>query len=126
MLDTREGPVFAYQKQGPNRPWLDGQADGPNQFCLRKEQRARRGIKGKREGARMTEEMGPRQPAPEGADQKRGRRPPPAGTGIAIGVCLGAGVGLPLQNLALGIAIAVAFAVAFELAFKKQRETEAG
>lgn len=73
----------------------------------------------------MTEEMGPRQPAQEGADQKRGRRPPPAGTGIAIGICLGAGVGLPLQNLALGMAIAVAFAVAFELAFKKQRETEA-
>jgi hypothetical protein len=51
--------------------------------------------------------------------EKSGKKPVPAGVGIAIGICIGVAIGLTLKNFALGIGMAVVFAGGLEIAFKR-------
>jgi hypothetical protein len=113
----RREPVAAKSNEGFHLNDLQVPTWRQVSFCGRQYLR----IEARRE-VEMSEETKLEQSAEERTQQERRRKPPPAGAGIAIGICLGAGVGVPLQNWVLGIAIAVVFAIAFEAAFKRQRE----
>ena len=45
----------------------------------------------------------------------------PAGVGIYLGICIGAGVAFSFRNPLFGIAIGTVFAIALEIAFKHGR-----